>query len=79
MIDIELNKIAARFDGLIWCKTLFDDVQYYYAAYRLYIVRISIAKDEYVYCFTTASSPTDAITKAVFRTYRSLDEVKKND
>lgn len=78
MIDIELNKIAAQFDRLNWCKTVFDDVQYYYAENRRYIVRIAIAKDEYVYCLATASSPTDAITKAVFRTYRSLDEVKND-
>lgn len=77
MIDIELNKIAAQFDGLNWCKTMFDDVQYYYAENRLYIVRIAIAKDEYVYCLTTASSPTEAIIKAVFRTYRSLGEVEE--
>lgn len=41
MSDRELNRIIRELETVNWRPTMFDDVQWYYAEERLYVLRIA--------------------------------------
>lgn len=82
MDDFRLNRFLDEFSTLRWHETMFNDVEWYYAEERTYIIRIKARKDgdssrPMQYRIVKAGNPNEAVSFACFDLSLKPKEEKK--
>lgn len=65
-IDSHLQSAFDGFETVRWNETMFEDLQWYYAEGRVYVLRCKHGTENEHYLLIKAGSPGEAISKAVF-------------
>lgn len=71
MLDCFIQIAVRELPNVKWQETLFEDLQWYYAEGRVYVLRCKHGTENEHYLIIKAGSPNEAISKAVFGLHKA--------